>query len=93
MSLVSLALGFWVFAMLIIINRHQAELNGVSAGSSFAMIGGISALLVGTIFLVAACVHCSFCAKHPATLPVRRQSARFVFAKPNPVTAIDLLAA
>src|SRR5215469_10644447 len=55
-SLVSLALGFWVFAMLIIINRHQAELNGLSGGSSFAMVGGIGAFLVGTVFLVAACL-------------------------------------
>jgi hypothetical protein len=45
MSLVSLALGFWVFAMLIIINRHQAELNGLFGGGSFAMIGGIGAFL------------------------------------------------
>ena len=54
MSLVSLALGFWVFAMLIIVNRHQAELNGLSGGSAVAIIGGLSALLVGTVFLVAA---------------------------------------
>jgi uncharacterized integral membrane protein len=93
MSLVSLALGFWVFAMLIIINRHQAELNGLSGGSSFAMVGGICAFLVGTVFLVAAYLHWRFCAKHPATLPVRRQVARFTFAKPNPVTAIALLSA
>jgi hypothetical protein len=54
MSLVSLALGFWVFAILIIVNRHQAELNGLAGGSAVAMIGGLSALLVGTVFLVAA---------------------------------------
>jgi hypothetical protein len=47
MSLISLALGFWVFAMLILINRHQAELNGLSGGSSVAMVGGIGASLVG----------------------------------------------
>src|SRR5215469_6623756 len=74
MSLVSLALGFWVFAMLIIIHRHQAELNGLSGGSSFAMVGGIGAFLVGTVFLGAACFHWRFCASHPATLPVRSQS-------------------
>jgi hypothetical protein len=38
MSLVSLALGFWVFAMLIISNRHQAELNGLSGDGAFAKI-------------------------------------------------------
>ena len=93
MSLVSLALGFWVFAMLIIINRHQAELNGLSGGSSFAMIGAIGAFLVGTVFLGAACFHWSFCVSHPATLPVRRQSVRFTFARPNPVTAMALVSA
>jgi len=93
MSLVSLALGFWVFAMLIIINRHQAELNGLSGGSSFAMVGGIGAFLVGTVLLVAAYLNWRFCARHPATLPVRRQVARFTFARPNPVTAIALVSA
>jgi uncharacterized integral membrane protein len=93
MSLVSLALGFWVFAMLIIINRHQAELNGLSGGSSVAMVGGIGAFLVGTVFLVAAGLHWRFCARHPAALPVRHQSLRFTFAGPESITAITLLAA
>jgi hypothetical protein len=43
LSLISLVLGFWVFGMLIFINRHQAELNGLSSGSSVAMVGGIGA--------------------------------------------------
>ena len=85
MSLVSLALGFWVFAMLIIINGHQAELNGLSGGRAVAMIGGVGAFLVGTVFFIAACLHWRFCARH--------QSFRFTFARPNPVTAIALLAA
>jgi len=89
----SLALGFWVFAMLIIVNRHQAELNGLAGGSSFAMVGGIGAFLVGTVFLVPACLHWSFCVRHPAALPVRRQSARFTFARLNPVIVIALLSA
>src|SRR6516162_6210689 len=93
MSLVSLALGFWVFAMLIIINRHQAELNGLSGGSSFAMVGAIGAFLVGTVFLGDACFHWRFCASHPATLPVSRQSVRFTFARPEPVTAMALVSA
>ena len=91
MSLVSLALGFWVFAMLIIINRHQAELNGLSGGSSFAMVGGIGAFLVGTVFLVAACLHWRFCARHPAALPVRCQPVRFTFAWPEPAMAFAVL--
>ena len=75
----------------IIINRHQAELNGLFGGSSFAMVGGIGAFLVGTVFLVAAGLHWGFCARHPAALPVRRQSVRLTFARPEPVTAIALL--
>ena len=92
-SLVSEAIGFSILGILIIVNRYQADLNGFSGGSSLAMVGGICALLVGTIFLGAACVHCRFCAMHPATLPVRRHSVRFTFARPNPVTAIALLPA
>ena len=86
-SLVSEAIGFSVLGILIILNRHQADLNGLAGGSSVAIVGGTSALLVGTVFLVAACVHWSFCARYPATLPVRRHSVRFTFARPNPITA------
>jgi hypothetical protein len=46
MSLISLTLGFSIFGMLIIVNRHQADLNGLSG----ATIGGIGAILVGTAF-------------------------------------------
>jgi uncharacterized integral membrane protein len=91
MSLISLALGFWVFAMLILINGRQAELNGLSGGSSVAIVGGIGASLVGMVFLVAACLHWRFCVRHPVALPVRRQSFRFTFARPNPLTAIAVL--
>ena len=89
MSLVSLALGFWVFAMLIIINRHQAELNGLSGGSFVAIVGGIGAFLVGMVFLVAACLHRRFCVRHPIALPVRRQSFRFTFAQLSQVIWIS----
>ena len=92
-SLVSEAIGFSILGMLIIVNRHQSDLNGLAGGSSVAMGGGISAALVASVFLVAACVHWRFCAKHPAALPVRRHSVRFTFARPNPVTAIALLSA
>jgi hypothetical protein len=34
-----------------------AELNGLAGGSAIAMIGGISAVLVGTVFLVATYLH------------------------------------
>jgi hypothetical protein len=66
--------------MLIFINRHQAELNGLSGGSFVAMVGGIRVSLVGTVFLVATCLHWRFCVRHPIALPVRRQSFRFTFA-------------
>jgi hypothetical protein len=93
MSLVGEAIGFSVLGILIIMNRHQADLNGLAAGSSVAMIGGISAVLVGMVFLFTACLHWRFCAKHLGTLSVRRQAFRFTFARPNPVTAIALLSA
>jgi hypothetical protein len=93
MSLLGEAIGFSILGILILMNRHQAELNGLSGGSSFAMVGGIGAFLVGTVFLGAAWFHWRFCVSHPAALPVRRQSVRFTFARPEPVTAITLLAA
>jgi len=83
MSLVSEGIGFSILGILIIANRHQAELNGLAGGSSFAMIGGIGAFLVGTVFLVGAALHWRFCARHPAALPVRRQSVRLTFARPT----------
>jgi hypothetical protein len=86
-SLVSLAVGFSVRGILIILNRHQAGLNGLGGGSAVAMIGGISALLVSAVFLVAACLHWRFRANHPAALPVRRQSIRFTFAGATPAMA------
>ena len=54
MSLVSEAIGFSILGILILMNRHQAELNGLPGGSAFAMVGGIGAFLVGTVFLGAA---------------------------------------
>ena len=57
MSLVSLSLGFSIFGILIILNRHRADLNGLSGDSFAATVGGITAILVGLAFLVAACLH------------------------------------
>ena len=91
-SLVSEAMGFLVLGMLIILNRHQADLNGLAGGSSVAMVGGISAVSVASVFLVAACLHWRYCVSHPVALPVKRRSFRFTFARPNPVTAIASLA-
>src|SRR5215475_12105548 len=50
-SLLGEAIGFSILGILILVNRHQAELNGLSGGSSVAMVGGIGAFLVGTVFL------------------------------------------
>ena len=93
MSLIGEAIGFSVLGILIIMNRHQADLNGLAGGSAVAMIGGISAIFVGSVFLTAACLHWRFSVRHPAALPVRRQSVRFTFTRPSPVTAIALLSA
>jgi hypothetical protein len=60
--------------MLIIVNRHQSDLNGLSGGSSVAMVGGIGAILVGTIFLVAACLYCRFCARRSAAFSASHQA-------------------
>jgi len=93
MSLVGEAIGFSILGILILMNLHQADLNGLGGGSTVAMIGGIGAVLVATVFLGVACFHWRFCASHPATLPVRQQSVRFTFARPNPVTAMALASA
>ena len=50
MSLLGEAIGFSILGILIIMNRHQANLNRFAGG----IIGGISAILVGTVFLAAA---------------------------------------
>ena len=56
-SLISMSLGFSIFGILLIVNQHQADLNGLSGSSSFAMFGGIAAIFVGTAFLVTACLN------------------------------------
>ena len=59
MSLVCLSLGFSVFGVLIIVNRHRADLNGPSGESFVAAVGGIGGLLIGICFLITACLHWS----------------------------------
>jgi hypothetical protein len=73
-SLISQAIGFTVLGMLIIVNQHQADLNGLSGGSSFATVGGISAILVGTAFFVAACLYSRFSGRRSAAA-THRQNA------------------
>lgn len=92
LSLVGQAFGFSIFGTLIIANRHQADLNDFAGGSFVAMVGGISAILVGTAFLIAACLYWRFCARRSAALPVSRKTARLTFPKLKTVTAIASLA-
>jgi hypothetical protein len=49
-SLVGLFLGFSIFGILIIVHRHQADLNDLVSGSSAATVGGIISILVGSVF-------------------------------------------
>ena len=65
MSLISLSLGFSIFGMLMIMNRHQADLDGLAGEGSVATAGGIGAILVGMAFLVAACLHRNFWRRSP----------------------------
>jgi hypothetical protein len=91
MSLLGQAIGFSIVGILIIMNRHEAGLNGLAGGSAVPIIGGISALLVAASFLVATYLHWRFCARHSAELRVRRQSARFTFSRSDPVMAFASL--
>jgi hypothetical protein len=63
LSLISQAIGFSGIGTMIIVDRPQADLDGFAGGSTLAVIGGISALLVGALFLVAAFLHWRFCAR------------------------------
>jgi hypothetical protein len=74
LSLIAQAFGFSIFGMLIIVNRHQAELNHSPGGSFIAIVGGISALLVGTTFLIAACLYCRSCARRADGLAASRKT-------------------
>jgi ABC-type multidrug transport system permease subunit len=86
-SLISQAIGFFVVGMLILANRNQSELNGLSPGSSVAIAGGIGAILVGTVFLIAACFYCRFYARGSAAVSASRQicaTASSSFQSRNP---------
>jgi len=62
-SLIGLALGFLVFGTLIIVNGNQADFHDVPGGNCIAVLGGIGAVLVGTVFLVATYLHWRLCTK------------------------------
>ena len=90
-SLISEAIGFSILGILFIVNRHQAELDSLAGGSAVAMIGGISAILVGAVFLVATYLHWRFRVRNSAELLDTRQSTRFTSSRPDPVIAFALL--
>jgi hypothetical protein len=59
-----------VSRMLIIVNRHKADLNDFAGDSFVAMVAGTSALLVGTAFIIAAFLYWRLCAgRSAARLP------------------------
>ena len=51
MSLISEASGFSILGILVMVNRQQADLNGLAGGSAIAIIGDLGALLRSTVFL------------------------------------------
>jgi hypothetical protein len=87
-SLISLAAGFFVVGMLTLMNRHQADLNGFSGGGYFAVAGAAGAILVGTVFLFAACLYGRSCARGSVAFSAGRETARFAFSIPESTTAI-----
>jgi hypothetical protein len=92
LSLISQGLAFSIFGMLIIANRHQADLNDFAGGSFVATVGGAGAILVGIAFTITAFFYRRFCARRSAGLAVIRKTARLTFARPESATAIALLA-
>jgi len=92
LSLISQGLAFSIFGMLIIANRHQADLNDFANGSFVAMLGGISALLMGTAFIIAAFLYWRLRARRSAGLTFSSKTARLTFARPESATAIASLA-
>ena len=92
MSLISLSVGFSIVGMMSIVNRHQADLSDLPGGNCTAMVGGISAMLVGAACLSAAGIYWRLCAGRSAGLAVSRKTVRLNFAKPESITTIPSLA-
>jgi hypothetical protein len=86
MSLVS----FSILGALIIMKRDYAELNGVADGSSIATVGGISAILIGTVFLVTACLYLWVRVRCSVAFPVRPQTARLTLSTAEPAVPLAL---
>jgi hypothetical protein len=92
LSLISQGFGFSIFGTLIIANRHQADLHEFAGGGFAEIVGGITAILVGTAFLITAFLYWRFWTRRSAELEVRRKTARLTFTRPESVTAIASLA-
>jgi hypothetical protein len=92
LSLVSQALAFSIFGILIIANRHQADLSDFVGGSFVATVGGAGAILVGTAFTIAAFLYWRFCTRRSTGVAISRKTARLTFARPESATAIASLA-
>ena len=89
-SLLGSAVGFSILGTLIIMKGDQAPLNGVSGGSSMAMVGGVSAILIGTVFLVTACLYLWVRVRCSVAFILRRQTARLTFSRAEPAVPIAL---
>lgn len=83
-SLLCLAIGFSILGTLIILNRCQADLNDLPGGKCFAVVGGVSAILVGKVFLIAAFLHWRFRAKRSDALSFSREIGGLTSQDPSP---------
>jgi hypothetical protein len=92
LSLISQGLAFSIFGILIIANRYQADLHHFADGSFVAMLGGTSALLVGTAFIIAAFLYWRCHARRSAGLAFSSKTACLTFARHESATAIASLA-
>jgi hypothetical protein len=70
--------------------RDQAELIGISGGGGVAMAGGISAILVGTVFLVIAYLYLWSRAIRSVAFPVTWDTARLTYSRTEPAVTIAL---
>ena len=87
-SLIGLAVGFSILGTLTIVNRNQADLSGISGGNLIAILGGISAILVGTVFLAATCLYLRIGARRSLAIPGEAQACPVSF-RSSPASSSD----
>jgi hypothetical protein len=78
LSLISQGLAFSIFGMLIIADRHQADLNDFAGGSFLATVEG-AGLSYWVLRSVLPLFYRRFCARRSAGLAVIRKTARLTF--------------